>query len=203
MTDQYAELRHRLSEPRDFYPDTDPRTLPAYDKHVFSMTAAGLHEKSDIAAQLALRDRDLATLLHERDALKASLAERTQQIGVACSRHDLTHSLACGRCHKELLAERDALRAEMDDAREELQHVLRDWNEIKQAIGSLTNGGLIGHANALRAVRDALHELTDSGRWYSQQTMAAVVAEREALREERDALVEAIRVRSEQIGAGA
>jgi UTP:GlnB (protein PII) uridylyltransferase len=44
----------------------------------------------------------------EADALKsrlveaqASLKERSTQVGVACSKHDLTHSLVCGHCHED------------------------------------------------------------------------------------------------------
>jgi chromosome segregation ATPase len=38
----------------------------------------------------------------DRDTLREELAKRAKQLGVACMTHDLTHSLACGHCHKEL-----------------------------------------------------------------------------------------------------
>lgn len=48
------------------YPDVDPRTVePYYSRHVEAMTAEGLHAKSDIAAQLAWRDAEIARLTAE------------------------------------------------------------------------------------------------------------------------------------------
>jgi len=45
------------------YPDVDPMTLePHYCRHVEAMTAEGLHEKSEIAAQLAWRDQEIERL---------------------------------------------------------------------------------------------------------------------------------------------
>jgi hypothetical protein len=48
------------------------------------------------------------TAERERDELREALAARRKQMGVACMKHDLTHSLACGRCYAELV---DALQA--------------------------------------------------------------------------------------------
>lgn len=57
-----------------------------------------------------------AKLLAEKDAeierLKQELKQRANQIGVACLKHDLTHSLACGRC----LEDAKGLIKEMRDA---------------------------------------------------------------------------------------
>lgn len=38
----------------------------------------------------------------ENATLREELRKRAKQIGVACMKHDLTHSLACGHCHEEL-----------------------------------------------------------------------------------------------------
>lgn len=46
-----------------------------YARHVFAMTKYGLHDKSDIAAELAWRDQQIATLRAELDELRAD-AER-------------------------------------------------------------------------------------------------------------------------------
>lgn len=46
------------------YPEQDPESLePFYTRHLQAMTAEGLHEKSDIAAQLAVRDQQLNMVL--------------------------------------------------------------------------------------------------------------------------------------------
>ena len=47
----------------NLYPPHDPRDLePHYSRNVEAMTAEGLHEKSDIAAQLAARDARIAAV---------------------------------------------------------------------------------------------------------------------------------------------
>ena len=40
-----------------------------YTRHVLAMTVEGLHEKSDIAAELAYRDKFISELLDELEAL--------------------------------------------------------------------------------------------------------------------------------------
>jgi len=46
------------------YADRDPSELePWYSQHVNAMTAEGLHSKSDIAAELAHRDRQIRELM--------------------------------------------------------------------------------------------------------------------------------------------
>lgn len=48
------------------YPDRDPRDLePNYSYHVRAMTVEALHSKSDIAAQLAWRDKEIERLTAE------------------------------------------------------------------------------------------------------------------------------------------
>ncbi|HMG12778.1 MAG TPA: hypothetical protein VK571_06370, partial [Gemmatimonadaceae bacterium] len=53
------------------YPtDLDPRDLePQYSRHVGALTSEGLHHKSDIAIQLAWRDKTIADLRNQRDEL--------------------------------------------------------------------------------------------------------------------------------------
>lgn len=48
--------------------------------------------------QSVRKDEIIQKLQQENEKLKNELAIRAKQIGVACLRHDLTHSLACGRC---------------------------------------------------------------------------------------------------------
>ena len=56
------------------YPDVDPRQLGAlYTEHVEAMTTEGLHGKSTIAAQLALRDKRNQELATELDALQGKM----------------------------------------------------------------------------------------------------------------------------------
>jgi hypothetical protein len=51
--------------------DRDAYSLePHYSRHVMAMTAEELHAKSDIAAELAFRDKRIAALEAERDALR-------------------------------------------------------------------------------------------------------------------------------------
>lgn len=55
------------------YPDLKPWELePHYSHHVGAMTSEGLHEKADIAFQLALRDKEI-------DLLRAQLLVATRQ----------------------------------------------------------------------------------------------------------------------------
>ncbi len=48
------------------YPEVDPRELePHYSRHVLAMTREGLHYKSEIAGQLAWRDKVIEELRRE------------------------------------------------------------------------------------------------------------------------------------------
>lgn len=47
-----------------------PELMAHYMRHVDRMTVEGLHAKSDIAAELAYRDAQIAALQAERDALR-------------------------------------------------------------------------------------------------------------------------------------
>ena len=47
------------------------------------------------------------------------------------------------------------LRADLEAAREELAHVLSDWNALVAAIGSPTHGGAIGHAKRMASDLEA------------------------------------------------
>jgi hypothetical protein len=52
------------------YPDLKPWDLePYYCQHVSAMTSEGLHSKSDIAMQLAWRDKRIAELEEQLDAI--------------------------------------------------------------------------------------------------------------------------------------
>ena len=47
-----------ICEPDNIYPNRDPASLePEYSRHIKKMTEMELHSKSEIAVQLALRDR--------------------------------------------------------------------------------------------------------------------------------------------------
>lgn len=52
------------------YRDEDALFTAEYAQHVQAMTAEQLHSKSEIAVDLAGRDREVAALRQERDALK-------------------------------------------------------------------------------------------------------------------------------------
>jgi len=69
---------------------------------------------------------------------------RTERLLQACVRHETARAKRA--------------EAERDEAKEELQSVLDDWNTIVRASGSPTNGGAVGYVAALCAERDALRE---------------------------------------------
>lgn len=48
-------------------------------------------------------------LVEENAALREELKKRAKQLGIACTTHDLTHSLACGHCYAELRARQAVL----------------------------------------------------------------------------------------------
>jgi len=79
------------------------------------------------ADALELADKRIAEL-------EALLQQRAKQIGVACMKHDLTHSLACGRCLTE--AER-----RLAVAREALTNIYQQTQE--GAIHALATEALI------------------------------------------------------------
>lgn len=98
-----AELIERLNEPELYYPgnfDT-PRRANAL--------LSGLCQEAADALEAA--DKRIAEL-------EAELQKRAKQIGVACMTHDLTHSLACGRClteaERKLAVAREALKETTD-----------------------------------------------------------------------------------------
>ena len=63
---------------KNMYPERDSRELGTYyTDHLLAMTAEGLHHKSDIATQLAWRDKEL----DETRALLASLLEGADEKG--------------------------------------------------------------------------------------------------------------------------
>jgi hypothetical protein len=73
------------------YADRDPSELePWYSQHVNAMTAEGLHSKSDIAAELAYRDRQIREL---SDAL-AWTAQRLRDVIARRPVRDATECLA-------------------------------------------------------------------------------------------------------------
>ena len=62
----------------------------------------------------------------EIDELKDELKKRSKQIGVACLRHDLTHSLACGRCSELRDKEVQDLKAALCYALHQIEYY---WND--------------------------------------------------------------------------
>lgn len=65
-------------------------------------------------SELLEAHRRINVLESEKVALEKELQTRAKQIGVACLRHDLTHSLACGRCLNIAV---EALRVYASDSR--------------------------------------------------------------------------------------
>ena len=85
------------------YPPQNPADLePHYCRHVEAMTAEGLHEKSDIAAQLAARDAQLAEV------------NRLASIGDFVADDDLRTWAERDTAMREQLAARDARIAELE-----------------------------------------------------------------------------------------
>ena len=63
------------------YAERDSKLLgEGYVKHVMAMTAEGLHAKSDIAAELAIRDAYAEQLEAERDRLAADCAVKDEAL---------------------------------------------------------------------------------------------------------------------------
>ena len=58
-------------------------------------------QQQEAANKLAAQQAEIERLTKELNA-------RARQIGIACHKHDLTHSLECGACAREARAERDA-----------------------------------------------------------------------------------------------
>ena len=84
------------------YADRDVLAQGAhYTKHVMAMTAEGLHDKADIAAELAHRDMAIDQLRAERDAMRATVDGSRLLIA-------------------ELKGERDALRLEVGVLRSQI-----------------------------------------------------------------------------------
>jgi len=77
MTDLHDKARELLEGPKR-YPSDTGRTVytPVFMKHLAAMTQEGLHDKGNIAEQLAYRDQIIAGLLAENERLTNALAER-------------------------------------------------------------------------------------------------------------------------------
>lgn len=69
----------------------------------WKIVATGNHLAVLYEAATALREQQA-----EIERLTKELNARARQIGIACHKHDLTHSLECGACAREARAERDA-----------------------------------------------------------------------------------------------
>ena len=80
------------------YADRDVKALgPHYIRHISAMTAEGLHNKSDIAAELAHRDQIIELL----QAVNARLA--TEVITLQDERYALRAELACQNKANDML----------------------------------------------------------------------------------------------------
>ena len=89
------------------YPPHDPSTLePHYCRHVEAMTAEGLHKKSDIAAQLAWRDRRIAELEVERDKARSEREHAWQIVGRERDRADAAEAALKPFAHAAAHADR-------------------------------------------------------------------------------------------------
>ena len=75
------------------YADRDPSKLePWYSQHVNAMTAEGLHSKSDIAAELAHRDRQIRELMERIVALEQQNEALASRLGAV--EDELRHSVS-------------------------------------------------------------------------------------------------------------
>jgi len=77
------------------------------------------------------------------EKLKEALRIRSKQIGVACLKHDLTHSLKCGHCYKDLEQQNKRLREALEGAamywklpEEGVKHpaIYEAWKLVQQAL---------------------------------------------------------------------
>lgn len=90
--------------------NTEPTSLADALREVTSIPES-YRQYGPEAAEILWKQHQLITRLErEIDALTSELRQRAEQIGVACHKHDLTHSLACGQCMNELRAENEVLK---------------------------------------------------------------------------------------------
>ncbi|MCG7948021.1 MAG: hypothetical protein N0C84_16900 [Candidatus Thiodiazotropha taylori] len=82
------------------YSDRDIENLGGfYTRHAMAMTEEGLHEKSDIAAELGWRDQQIEQLKIEAGMLKSSLLDiEGQKAGDVCT---MCNFLERGYCHSK------------------------------------------------------------------------------------------------------
>lgn len=134
------------------YPEVDHMALgQRYCDHVMAMTAEGLHDKSDIAGQLAWRDDRIAA----KDAEIAELRLRLDWFGANASCGLSSAGITCPddgyvNSPQRLLEDIEKLAGERDEAREcvgrlcaALSSIERienrdhgpDWEEIEEARG--------------------------------------------------------------------
>ena len=62
-----------MNNTEKLYAERDIENLDTYSDHVFHMTSENLRSNSDIAAELAYRDQQIAELTKQRDELEDSL----------------------------------------------------------------------------------------------------------------------------------
>ena len=110
QVERIAELNEKLLNASN--------AIPKEVRGVDSSNARANHyrAKQDISAAAPEMAKLIATLWERVQELEESLKIRTKQIGVACLKHDLTHSLACGRCFAEQQALIEVAREALSDA---------------------------------------------------------------------------------------
>ena len=69
-----------------------------YAKHGGVFIESGLHTS------------DVAELTAKVKRLETELKQRSKQIGIACLKHDMTHSLCCGKCFADMQTDNVKLR---------------------------------------------------------------------------------------------
>lgn len=134
------------------YPPQRPWELePYYCRHVEAMTAEGLHEKSDIAAQLAWRDKRIAEL----ESTRASASKSVEAL--ASRLLDLLPGADMDRACELIRADRRAV--------------------IVSVCKWLESRGAHPRDGRMFAAEDVLHNITDPGEPFEDLGFGSLVQE--------------------------
>jgi hypothetical protein len=122
---EIENLKAQLADEKLRYSDTLERLITCeHDLAAVEKARDGYKLKAVIADMpLSQVEDDLRQRVAD---LEDSLSVRSKQIGVACLKHDLIHSLKCGRCYSELEEQLATVEKERDDLLSTLKHLYRE-----------------------------------------------------------------------------
>lgn len=104
------------------------------------------HQRDTLAARLAAVETENDGLREGIDCAKRELDEMASRIAIY---EDLRG--ASSEAIEMLTTRAEQAEAALADTKQELEHVLRDWNNLVKAVGAKTNGTAVGEAAAMRS----------------------------------------------------